>query len=120
MKGYALVLLLSMASMECVAGFDEGVKAYGTQDYQTALKEFLPLANGGNASAQYNLGIMYRNGQGVPQNYTQALQWYLKAADQGIAEAQFNLGVMYYNGQEVPQNYSQAADGYRKAVEQGY
>ena len=42
MKGYVWVLLLAMTSMECVAGYDEGIKAYDAKDYQTALKEFLP------------------------------------------------------------------------------
>jgi TPR repeat protein len=89
MKGYVWVLLLAMTSMECVAGFDEGFKAYGAKDYQTALKEFLPLANDGDASAQFALGLMYYNGEGVLQNYSQAVHLYRKAADQGNASAQF-------------------------------
>ena len=83
MKGYVWVLLLAMTSMECVAGFDEGITSYEAQDYQSALREFLPLANGGNASAQFYLGLMYYSGAGVPQNYSQAAVWYRKAADQG-------------------------------------
>ncbi len=57
------------------AGFDEAVAAYRRGDYATALREFRPLAEQGNADAQFNLGIMYYTGKGVPQDYVQALLW---------------------------------------------
>ncbi|MBK8568743.1 MAG: sel1 repeat family protein [Nitrosomonadales bacterium] len=69
--------------------------------------------------AQYTLGIMYSNGQGVIQDDQQAAFWYHKAAEQGHAEAQFNLGLMYHNGQGVTQDDQQAASWYRKAGQQG-
>jgi hypothetical protein len=50
-------------------------------------------ANQGNAIAQTNLGVLYRDGKGVPQDYAEALRWYRKAADQGNAIAQTNLGM---------------------------
>ena len=78
------------------------------------------LADQGYAGAQYNLGVMYDHGQGVPQNYAEAAKWYRKAADQGYAVAQFNLGVMYNEGQGVPQNYAEATKWYRKAADQGH
>jgi len=74
----------------------------------------------GFANAQYNLGVMYDNGRGVPQDDQQALYWYRKAAEQGVAEAQYNLGFMYKNGQGVPQSYQQAIYWYQKAADQGY
>lgn len=120
MKGYVWVLLLAMASMECVASFDEGLNSYKAEDYQSALREFLPLANGGDAFAQSYLGDMYYNGNGVAQNYSQAADWYRKAADQGNVFAQYALGFMYYNGEGVSKNYSQAAYWYRKAGTQGH
>jgi len=87
------------------AGFDEGVAAYDRGDYATAVEEWLPIAEQGNADAQYNLGIMYDNGYGVPQDYAEAVRWYRLAAEQGYAKAQFVLGVMYDNGRGVPQDY---------------
>ncbi len=90
------------------AVIDEGKAAYKRGDYATALREWRPLAEQGNALAQYNLGIMYVDGLGVPQDYAKALQWWRKAAEQGHAGAQFNLGVMYGKGQGVPQDYVQA------------
>ena len=80
--------------------------AYESKDYATALKLWRPLAEQGDAQAQYNLGIMYDNGQGVPQDDAEAVKWYRKAAEQGIAKAQYNLGVMYANGRGVPQDYA--------------
>ena len=61
-------------------------------------------AESGDAKAQHNLGVMYENGQGVPQDYAEALKWFRLAADQGDAKAQHNLGVMYYYGEGVPQD----------------
>ena len=77
------------------------------------------LAEQGDASAQYNLGKMYRFGQGVPQDYGKAVEWYRKAAEQDHAQAQFNLGVVYYFDRGVPQDYTKAAEWFRKAAEQG-
>ncbi len=63
------------------AGFDEGVAAYERGDYVTALHEFRPLAEQGLAVAQFALGAMYAEGQGVPQDYAAAVKWYRLAAD---------------------------------------
>jgi TPR repeat protein len=69
--------------------------------------------------AQINLGVMYKNGKGVPQNHQKAVKWYRKAAEQGLAPAQFYLGASYHNGEGVPQNRQEAVKWYRKAAEQG-
>ena len=104
MKKLACTLLL-LSSALVQAGFDEGLVAANKGDYQTAFKEWKPLAEQGDVDAQYNLAQMYRNGQGVPQNYTQAVTWYKKAAEQGHVSAQLNLGIMYGTGRGIPQNY---------------
>ena len=80
---------------------------------------FISLAEQGDASAQWILGFMYLNGEGMPQNYGQAAHWLTKAAEQGFAMAQFNLGFMYDNGEGVPQDFKKALDWYTKAAEQG-
>ena len=101
--GVFLFVVLSLA-VPVRAGFQEGVDAYECGDYAMALKELRPLAEQGNATAQYNLAVMYDNGQGVPQNFNEAAKWYRKAAEQGEAKAQYNLAVMYAKGQGVPWN----------------
>ncbi len=98
------------------AGFDEGVAAYNRGDFATAIREWRPLAEQGNAKAQYNLGFMYRNGQGVPQDDAEAVKWYRKAAEQGNAKAQNDLGFMYSKGKGVPQDYVQAHMWYNLAA----
>ena len=69
--------------------------------------------------AQYNLGVMYANGQGVAKDESTAAEWYRKAAEQGDAEAQFNIGLMFVNGKGVPQSFSEALRWFRKAEAQG-
>ncbi len=101
------------------AGFDEGVSAANSGDFRKAFEEWLPLAEQGDANAQFNLGLMYKNGQGVPQDYKKAVVWFRQAAGQGNASAQFGLGTMYYIGQGVPQDYKEAVVWYRQAAEQG-
>ena len=78
----ATVLLVSLVGL-ARAGSDEGVAAYERGDYATALKEWRPLAEQGFSAAQYNLGVMYDNGKGVPQDYVQAHMWFNIAAAQG-------------------------------------
>jgi uncharacterized protein len=101
----AIATILSLAFTPVAAqDFQKGVAAYQSGDYGTALQEFTPLAEAGYATAQYNLGLMYDNGRGVPQNYVEAARWFRLAADQGYANAQTNLGVMYNMGQGVLQD----------------
>ena len=84
-----------------------------------AARLFRPLAEQGDALAQFGLGLMYRDGKGVPQDTQEAVKWYRKAAEQGFAQAQHNLGWMYSNGQGVPQDAQESVKWYRKAAEQG-
>ena len=76
-------------------------------------------AEQGDVDAQFNLGVMYAEGYGVPQDYVEAGTWYRLAADQGDAKAQFNLGVMYAEGYGVPQDAAEAVAWYRLAAERG-
>jgi uncharacterized protein len=101
----ALVLAVSFAGSVAAGPFEDGVAAYEKGDYATALRLMRPIAEQGDASAQHALGLMYANGQGVPQDYAAAVSWYRKAAEQGYARAQFNLGFMYLGGDGVPQDY---------------
>lgn len=64
-----------------------GVTAYNAGDYATALGEWMPLAEQGDATAQNNLGVMYEYGLGVPKDDAEAVKWYRMAAEQGNALA---------------------------------
>jgi TPR repeat protein len=95
---------------------DAAVNAYVKHDYKTALQLLRPLADDGDAQAEFLLGMIYSAGEGVPQSYTAALEFYRLAAKQGHPAAQHDLGTMYQNGQGVPQNFVRAHMWYNIAA----
>ncbi|HSQ91047.1 MAG TPA: tetratricopeptide repeat protein, partial [Nitrospiraceae bacterium] len=95
----ALVLSFVCFAVPAWADFQAGMDANNRGDYATALREWRPLAERGDALAQYNMVVLYRKGRGVPQDDVQARQWYEKAAVQGQAKGQFSLGTLYFNGE---------------------
>jgi hypothetical protein len=101
------------------ADFDAGMRAYQSKEYTTAFNEWLPLAQQGIPEAQYNLGLMYAAGQGVPKDLAQAASWYRKAAEQRFENAEYNLGLLYFTGQGVPQDFQAAEKWLRNAAETG-
>ncbi|MEP1593485.1 MAG: caspase family protein [Halieaceae bacterium] len=89
--------------------------AYDRADYKTALKIWLPAAEGGDADAQNTVGEIFEQGLGTKPNYEVAVLWYRKAAQQGHKSAQFNLGTMYETGRGVPEDRVEALNWYRLA-----
>ena len=124
----AVTLLVGSVSVATAQDYDKGVAAYNAGDYQTALIYFKDIADGPpyeyddgsiklpgftrvyvylRGPAEFYLGLMYQEGQGVLQNYVEAFRLYHLVAEQGdasSAEAQYRLGSMYQNGQGVTQN----------------
>ncbi len=96
-----------------------GLEAAQKGDFALALGEWQPLADQGDADAQFYVGVLHFNGYGVTQDRNAAEKWYRLAAEQGLARAQFNLGVMFFNGYGVVQNYSEAGKWYRLSAQQG-
>ena len=101
-----LAFLMTLSAPVASQDFDKGLAAYSAGDYATVLQEWTPLAEAGGVDAQYNLGIMYDNGEGVPQDYKEAVKWFKLAAEQGHDGVQSNLGAMYAKGQGVLQDHS--------------
>jgi hypothetical protein len=101
------------------ADFDEGLAAAQRGDYATALREWRPLAENGEATAQYNLGIMYENGWGVPQDPAQAVQWYREAVKSGNIRFILHLATMYSLGKGVPTDFVRAYMFFSIAAEMG-
>jgi TPR repeat protein len=61
-----------------------------------------PSAECGDSESQFNLGMCYKNGDGVTKDETEAVQWFRLAADQENTSSHSNLGVAYIKGNEAP------------------
>ena len=104
-----------------------GHENYNKTNYKTALEWYMKAADQNNPRtddesrkvAEYIIGAMYRNGQGVAKSDEDAVKWYRKSAEKGYASAQSDLGFMYDQGYGVTQNYEEAAKWFKKAAESG-
>jgi len=108
-----------MAAMPTWTILGGGYQSYMNGDFDSAYREWLPLAEFGDVEAQFNLGVMHDEGAGVQQDLAAAAAWYHKAAQRGFVDAQANLGVMYYHGHGVPRDHGEAARWFREAANQG-
>jgi len=108
----ALLLLSTPISAQSVKA---GIEAWQRADYASAVAIWRPLAEKGDADAQFNLGQAYRLGRGVPINLGLAKSWFERAADAGHLDAETTLGLLLFQN-------GQAADGLkwlRKAAVEG-
>jgi len=96
-----------------------GKDAFDRGDYATAYREWLPVAEQGNAVVQTVLGVMNFIGWGVPQDDAEAVKWFRLAVEQGNAKAQYNLGTSYKSGEIVPRDYVEAFAWFDLAAAQG-
>ncbi len=110
-------LFLFGINSNAFANFNDGLAAYQKGDYKTAFNEWKPLAEQGDASAQFSLANMYHNGRGTLKGGKEEVKWYRKAANQGHAKAQYNLGMMYSFGINVLKDLSKAKYWIKKSYE---
>ena len=113
------VSLFALTGQAIADPWSDSERAYDAGNYEEAVKLIRPLAEQGKPSAQGLLGVMYKEGKGVPQDYKEAAKWYQLSAEQGNDRAQVNLGNLYYHGEGVQQNYKEAVKWYRLSAEQG-
>ena len=83
------------------ADFSAGLRAYRDGAYASAFQSWKVLAEKGDAKAQFNLGLMYKQGNGIKQDLKKALKWYRKSAINGYPRAQYALALRYENGRGV-------------------
>lgn len=123
-KLVTLLLLLSTGMAFSAEPLNDALRAMDSGRHAHAAQLLLPLANGGNPLAQYRLGMMYYNGQGVPEDEKQSIYWWKKAAAQGYVEAMFQLGSAYLFGSQtakfVPDPDREAATWYFQAASAGH
>jgi TPR repeat protein len=101
-------LVVSISGGAQAGPFEDAATAYEMKDYSASATLLRPIAEGGLAAAQHNLGFLYEKGRGVPQDYAEAARWYRKAADQRYLSSMFKLARLYSFGLGVPQDYAEA------------
>ena len=116
--------LNTFASIEA-QNFDDQLTALYEGNFSTALDLWLPLAEAGDADAQYGVGIIYDFGlAGMKRDVAEAMHWYKMAAKRGNMDAQFYLGDMYSGGpnysEHIPIDETEARRWYKMAAEQGH
>jgi len=112
-------LLIAAPVWAAEGDWEQARMAHERGDYAAEVTIIQPLAERGFAFAQFNMGVLYDNGYGVPLDDLQAMEWYRKAAAQGLPQAQINLGIMYEEGEGGPADYVQAYFWYALADSQG-
>ena len=110
LRKLCLIVLVTLAAgigspLSALDGLADGVEAYRRGDYAAALKEFRVSAEKGDPEAQFSLGRMYNQGEGVRRSHREAAKWFRRAADRGHPAAQLHLGVLYATGNGVIQDY---------------
>ncbi len=106
-KTAILTLLLALGlSTAARADFNDGVVAYLMGDYDRAFTTMQSLGEtADHGLAQYYMGMMYMQGQGVEQSYKNAGVWFKRSAQNAIPQAQYQLGRLYMQGRGVPKDY---------------
>lgn len=110
------LLSLSICAQAAGGPLEEGQDALRRGDYAAAMARLLPLASGGDAQAQYELGRMYEGGQGVAKDFGKAADWYRKSGTAGDHRAQLLLALMYARGEGVSQDDKQGQDWLARAT----
>lgn len=99
--------------------FDFGAYFYHQQNYAGARKWWSKAAEKGQVTAQIQLAMLYRDGDGGPENKVEAARWFGKAAEQGDTGAQNEMGVFYWRGEGVDQDRVKAGSWFERAVAGG-
>jgi len=94
---------------------------FNTGHRSEAVRQWQTQAEGGDAAAQFTLGVLYNRGDsGVARDMIEAARWYRKAAEQGHTVAQYNLGILHATGSGVPHDAAAAIEWWRLAAMQGH
>lgn len=110
-----------MSDSQCEFNMElsSGIAAFEAKHFTQALRLLSPLAEEGEAKAQYRLAIMAQNGLGMHKNPLLALRYMQASANQGYALAQHGLGFMYLNGDCVVKDRAKAVECFKLAADRG-
>ena len=95
---------------------NRGQEAFENGDYETAMKEWMVLAEYGHADAATKVGHLYFKGLGVPQDYFKAAKWYQQAGNGFDGDGLYHLGTMYERGLGYAKNQKEAVELYRRGA----
>jgi len=113
--GFILIIFTALAGFILATP----VGAADASTNELTLETARPLAEKGDAKAQFYMGKFYTKGNGVPKDYAKAVEYFRLSAAQGYAKAQNNLGAFYARGWGVTPDFTEAAKWFRRAAEQG-
>jgi hypothetical protein len=99
--------------------FELGMRALEKGNYAEAYCHWKPLAEQGNAEAQYHMGWLYANGNGLAVDPERALAWWTRAARQGFGDAEFAVGLAYTTGDGIERDLDEAVIWYLAAARRG-
>lgn len=116
---FFLFLMLAPASVfaELV---NDGLDAYNEGDFERAFDLWKAAARQDDPVGQYNLAVLYYNGEGVNKDLLQAHKWFRKSAELGYADAQYDLGLMYLDGEGTAQDPKTGIEWMMKSAEQDH
>lgn len=117
---FLLALGVAGAAQAAPANFDRGMSAMLEGNFAEAYCRWKPLAERGHADAQYNLGWMYANGNGMNVDPVKATGWWEAAADQGHADAEFALGLSHTTGDVGSKDFREAVRWFMRAARRGH
>lgn len=100
--------------------YDQAVALYDKNEYAQAKAAFEELAKTGHAGAQYQLGLMHHQGDGVAPDIREGLKWYRRAADQNNPPALYAIGLLLDQGFGVKENPVEATKHFKRAAELGH
>ena len=118
-KSLVSLALLTIPMSFCFADIQNGINAYNNGDFEVAISEFRPLAEQGDAIAQFNMAEMYAGGLGVVQDINDSIRWYRMAAAQGHSDSQANLDVIDGLGGGVLKDSDLSFNWFIKAAKKG-
>ncbi|MDG1982663.1 MAG: tetratricopeptide repeat protein, partial [Alphaproteobacteria bacterium] len=114
------LIIFNFSSLSIANDNLKGYRALENREYKKALYYLSYHANLGDDKAQYNLGIMYKKGLGVPVNHNEAFGWFFLSSNQGNILANYALGHSYYKGSGVKKNYQLALRSFEYAGIRGH
>lgn len=115
---YLIILLSLMISQSVLA--NQCVDLIQKEDYYEASDVCKTLAQKGNSNAQFALGVMYYQGNGMMSDLAKAQKWIRKSAQQNHRQGQYNLGIMLANGQGGSADLVEAYAWLKISADNGY